>query len=215
MSDLSADDRAEQTAHRRRAWDKQAPAYDRQIGWVERHLFGPNQRGWACGQAEGRVLEVAIGTGLNLPSYPPGVDLTGIELSPQMLQIARRRADEVGVAADLREGDAHDLPFPDDAFDSVVCTYSLCNIPDPRRAIAEMDRVLRPGGRLILVDHVRSESRPMFWLQKAIEVITIRLDGDRMTRRPSDDVRAQGLEISHQERFGRGGMVERVVAAAR
>jgi len=76
-----------------------------------------------------------------------------------MLEIARKRADELGVDADLREGDAQQLPFPDTSFDTVVCTLSLCNIPDNRRAIAEMKRVLRPGGRLLLLDHVRASSK--------------------------------------------------------
>lgn len=208
---LSDDDREKQNARRRRAWDKQASAYDRQIGWFERHVFG-EQRAWACAQAEGRVLEVAVGTGLNLAFYAPGADVTGVDLSPEMLQIARRRAAELGRNLELREGDAHDLPFDDESFDSVVATYSLCNIPDPSRAVAEMRRVLRPGGRLVLVDHIRSASRPVFWAQKAIELVSVRLDGDRMTRRPAVENLADGWEIVEQERLGWTGMVERLVA---
>jgi ubiquinone/menaquinone biosynthesis C-methylase UbiE len=145
---------SEQTERLKRHWEKEAPTYDRRMSFFERVLFGDG-REWVCSRASGEVLEVAVGTGRNFPFYPQGVRLTGIDLSPPMLEIAWERADEVGVDADLREGDAQELPFPEASFDTVVCTLSLCNIPNDRRAIAEMKRVLRPGGRLLLLDHVR------------------------------------------------------------
>jgi ubiquinone/menaquinone biosynthesis C-methylase UbiE len=209
---LSDDDRSKQNVRRRRAWDKQAAGYDRQIGWFERHVLGNDNRAWACSRARGDVLEVAVGTGLNLPTYPPDVRVTGIDLSPAMLEIARARATEAGREVDLREGDAHSLPFPDSSFDTVVCTFSLCNIPDIERAVDEMKRVLKPEGRLVLVDHVRSESRPVYLAQKLIELISVRIDGDRMTRRPLDQVLAHGFDVRERERFRWGGIVERVFA---
>lgn len=208
---LSSDDRNHQNAHRQKVWDKQADHYDKQIGWWERRVFGEDNRAWACGRAEGRVLEVAVGTGLNLPFYDPGVTLVGIDLSPGMLEIARRRAVEVGRDVDLREGDAHELDFEDGSFDAVVSTFSLCNIPDPDRALAEMNRVLRPGGRLILVDHIRSSVTPVRWLQRAMEVVSVRFDGDHMTRRPSEKVEQHGFRITERDRF-KWGIVERLVA---
>ena len=207
--DESARDR--ENARRRKAWDRQAPSYDRQIGFVERHLFGPDHRRWICSQAEGVALEVAVGTGLNLPLYPDDVVLTAIDLSPEMLQIASQRASEMGRDVDLREGDAHNLPFADASFDSVVCTFGLCNIPDEARAVAEMKRVLRPGGKLLLLDHIRSGVKPVYWLQRAAEVVTLRIDGDRMTRRPLEQVRALGFDVVSRER-SRWGIVEKVVA---
>ena len=208
---LSRDDREKQNSLRRRAWSKQAERYDKQIGWWERRMFGEDNRPWACSRADGKVLEIAVGTGLNLPFYGPGLDLVGIDLSPDMLAIARRRALEAGQDVDLREGDAHDLDFADGSFDTVVCTFSLCNIPDTDRALGEMNRVLRAGGRLILVDHIRSSVKPILWLQKAVEMLTLRIDGDHMTRRPSLRVERHGFEITERERFARG-VVERLVA---
>lgn len=196
---------------RRKAWDEQASGYDRRIGFFERHLFGSHHRSLVCSQAEGEVLEVAVGTGLNLPLYPEGVTLTAIDLSPEMLAIARTRAAEQDRDVVLREGDAHNLPFADGSFDSVVCTYSLCNIPDEARAIAEMKRVLRPGGKLLLLDHIRSSVAPVYWVQRAIELLSLRIDGDHMTRRPLEHVRAHGFEIVSRDR-SRWGVVERVVA---
>src|SRR5579859_1052695 len=137
----------------RRYWDKHSASYDKQMGFFDRVLFG-DSRAWVCAQAAGDTLEVAIGTGLNLPLYPPGIRLTGIDLSAAMLAIARRRAQQLGRAVDLREADAHALPFPGAAFDTVVCTFSLCAIPDEHQAVSEMTRVLRPGGLLLLADHI-------------------------------------------------------------
>jgi ubiquinone/menaquinone biosynthesis C-methylase UbiE len=191
-------------------WDKHAPRYDRQMRFFERKLFG-DTRAWICQQATGQVLEVAIGTGLNLEHYPNGIRLTGIDFSPAMLERARDRARQLGRTVDLQEGDAHALPFPDDVFDTVVCTFSLCAIPDEPQAIAEMRRVLRPGGRLLLADHVASSARWARALQWLLDRVTIPLGGEHNRRRPLEQVRAQRLEVERQERF-KLGIVERLAA---
>lgn len=198
---------------RRRAWAKRAGNYDRSIGFFESRVFGRSHRRWACSHAESETLEVAIGTGLNIPLYDPSVRLTGIDLSREMLTIAEERAAASGRALDLREGDAHALPFDPASFDSVICTYSLCNVADPGLVLTEMARVLRPGGRLILVDHIRSSSRPIFLAQKAIEFFTARLEGEYMTRRPLEIVETQDLVVAERQRMARGGIVERVLAS--
>jgi len=195
----------------RRSWAERVDRYDKAMGFVERRLFGVEHRGWACSRAGANTLEVAIGTGLNLPYYPSDVSVTGIDLSNEMLAVARARADRLGRDVNLREGDAHDLSFDDATFDSVVCTYSLCQIPDPLRAVNEMKRVLRLGGNLILVDHIRSSITPVYWLQRAYEVVSARAEGEYMTRRPLEQVRASGLDIRERERY-RAGIVERLVA---
>ena len=210
----SASDLASENDKRRRAWAKRASSYDRSIGFFERRVFGAEHRSWACAEAQNETLEVAVGTGLNLPLYDADVRLTGIDLSPEMLSIAKQRAAESGQAVDLREADAHQLPFADASFDTVVCTYSLCNIPDPYRAVGEMKRVLRPGGRLILVDHIRSSAKPVLWLQKLIEFFSKRIEGEHMTRRPLNQVKMHGFTVTERERFGPGGVVERLVAQA-
>jgi SAM-dependent methyltransferase len=210
-SSRSSGDLAGENARRKRAWDAQAHRYDEQIGWWERRLLGEGHRPWAAERARGEVLEVAVGTGLNLPLYGPGLKVTGLDLSPDMLAIARRRAAEAGGDVDLREGDAHRLPFADAAFDTVVCTYGLCTIPDDRRAVGEMHRVLRSGGRLVLVDHVRSTIPPVRWFQRGLEVLSVRIDGDRLTRRPAAIVGQFGFDVVERDRF-RWGVVERLVA---
>ena len=194
----------------RKFWDKYSTRYDRDIKRTERWLL-PGGREWACSQASGAVLEVAVGTGLNLPFYPPEVTVTGVDLSPGMLAVARDRAKALGLDADLRTGDAEALEFADASFDTVLCTISLCNIPDYRAAIAEMYRVLRPGGRLILLDHVASDRWWVLLAQRVLEQVTLRTSGDYQTRRPLPLVAAAGFSIDHSER-SRLGWVERLVA---
>jgi SAM-dependent methyltransferase len=89
---------------------------------------------------------------------------------------------------------------------------SLCNIPDQVRAISEIKRVLPPNGKLILVDHIRSPLKPVFWFQKVLEFLTVRLDGDHMTRRPLEQVLATGFDVVEQDRLATAGIVERLVA---
>jgi ubiquinone/menaquinone biosynthesis C-methylase UbiE len=208
---LSAGERARANELRRRNYAKEAASYDKQMGFFERHLFGTEHRGWACSQAIGATLEVAIGTGLNLAHYPSDVRLTGVDLSPEMLAQAENSAKKMGRTVELMEGDAQDLPFPDRSFDTVVCTYALCSVPDEVQAISEMKRVLKPGGRLILVDHIRSTIKPIFWLQRLYEFIPSRTKGEYMTRRPALHVMAAEFDIQARDRL-RAGIVERLIA---
>ncbi|WP_250008092.1 class I SAM-dependent methyltransferase [Actinoplanes sp. M2I2] len=194
----------------RRVWDRSAPSYDRQIELLERIWF-TGGREWLGARARGRVLEVAVGTGRNLPHYPAAVTISGIELSPAMLAVARRRAAELGRPADLREGDAERLPYADGSFDTVVCALSLCAIPDPQAAVREMYRVLVPGGRLLLVDHVRSTWPPIYAAQWLLERVTIATAGEHFTRRQRPAVVAAGFAIVESERL-KAGSIERVHA---
>jgi ubiquinone/menaquinone biosynthesis C-methylase UbiE len=199
------------TAVKRRHYAREAQKYDQEADFWERWLFGSEHRDWACSRADGDTLEVAIGTGLNLPHYPSGVRLTGIDLTPEMLAKAGIRAQDIGRDIDLQEADALDLPFDDSSFDTVVCTYAMCSVSDEKRAIAEMKRVLRPEGRLILVDHVRSTVPPLYWLQWIYEFVPSRTKGEYMTRRPALHVIAAGFEIEARDRL-RAGVIERLVA---
>ena len=194
-------------------WDKQASRYDATMDFWDRHLFG-DSRPWVCGRAAGEVLEVAVGTGRNLSLYPQTVRITGIDWSPAMLGIARERAASLGREADLRLGDAQALDFPDSSFDTVLCALGLCAIPDDRRAVTEMARVLRPGGRLLLVDHVAASWRALRAVQWLYERVTIPLAGEHFLRRPLAHVRDLGLEIEETERL-KLGVVERVCARKR
>lgn len=194
----------------RRRYDRMAPHFDRQVAFWERVLFADGRQ-WVAGQAQGDVLEIAIGTGRNLPYYRKDVRLTGVELSPAMLAIARRRASELGREIDLRLGDVQALEFSQESFDTVVCTLSLCTIPDDRKAVAEARRVLRPGGRFLLLEHVRSPQSLVRAGQALLEPLFRWLGGDHLRREPLGHLRAERFDIERLER-SKLGIVERVAA---
>jgi ubiquinone/menaquinone biosynthesis C-methylase UbiE len=200
----------DETTRVRDVQDKHAGSYDRQMNFFDRVLFADG-REWACSHAEGEVLEIAVGTGRNLEHYPAGVKLTAIEFSPEMLAIARKRAEAIGSDADLREGDAQALEFADESFDTVVLTLALCTIPDDRRAASEVFRVLRPGGRFVLMEHVRSPALPVRAVQRMLEPLSVRFEADHLVREPLDYLGEVGFEIESVER-SRWGIVERVAA---
>jgi ubiquinone/menaquinone biosynthesis C-methylase UbiE len=199
-----------ETERVRRLQDKEAPRYDRQMGFFDRTLFAGG-REWACSQVHGEVLELAVGTARNLPYYPIDVRLTGIELSPEMLEIGKKRAEELGRAVDLRIGDAQALEFEDQSFDTVIITFGLCTIPDDRGAVSEAYRVLRSGGRLVLLEHVRSPSLPVRAVQRALDPLAVRFGADHLVRDPLDYLGSVGFEIESVERL-KWGIVERVLA---
>lgn len=125
-------------------WDKQAPSYDRRTSALERRIMAAS-RGWVGRRARGATLEIAVGTGANFSYYPSEVTLTGVDFSPAMLQLAGRRAADLDRAVPLHQADAAALPFADASFDSVVCTFAMCCVPDEKAALFEAIRVLRPG----------------------------------------------------------------------
>jgi ubiquinone/menaquinone biosynthesis C-methylase UbiE len=199
-----------ETARVRKIFDKQAPKYDRSMARFERTLFA-GTREKVCAQAEGEVLEIAAGTARNLPHYPSDVTITGIELSPEMAELGRRRATKLGREIDLRVGDAERLEFADESFDTVVCTYGLCTIPDDAAAIREAKRVLRPGGKLLLAEHVRSPNSVVRTIERIVDPIAHRLGGDHMLREPLEHLGAEGFQIDEVERR-KAGFVELVAA---
>ena len=177
-------------------------------------MLFPGGREWVCAQATGRTLEVAIGTGLNLAFYPGDVTLTGVDLSPATLALASRRAAGLGRTVELLEADAERLPFSGDSFDTVVCALGLCTIPDDRAAIAEMHRVLRPGGRLVLLDHVAAANPLLRAAMRVVERLTLSFTADYLTRRPLPLLEDAGFVVESSGR-SRAGTVERVRAVKR
>jgi ubiquinone/menaquinone biosynthesis C-methylase UbiE len=199
-----------ETERVRAVQDKQASKYDRQISFFERILFGEG-RAWVCSQARGRVLELACGTALNLPFYRSDVELTGIELSPQMLAIGLQRAQQLGRLADLRLGDVQALDLPDESFDTVTCTLGFCTIPDTGAAAAEAFRVLRPGGQLLLLEHVRSPAPLVRGGQRLLDPLAVRFEADHLLRDPLDYLPSVGFQIDEVQR-SKWGIVERLRA---
>ena len=200
---------ADETARVRAIWDRLAPTYDRSAGF-EARLLGDG-RAWVIDQTTGEILEIAIGTGRNLPLYPAVARLTALDISPRMLSIADAQARALGLDVRLAVGDAQSMPYPDASFDTVVCTLALCSIPDDRAAVSEAFRVLRPSGRFVLIEHVRSHHRVIRGLERLMERWSLPRTGDHLLRDPLDHLEAAGFVVDHTAR-SRLGVIERVLA---
>ncbi|MFO7259804.1 MAG: methyltransferase domain-containing protein [bacterium] len=184
----------------RAKYDAVAGVYDR-LEAIAEWLGVRALRREAFGRARGRVLEVAIGTGKNLPCYPPEVEeIIGVDLSPAMLRVARRRAEELGMEVALLEADAEALPFPDASFDTVASSLSTCTFPDPVRALSEMRRVCKPDGQILLLEHGRSRSPWIARFQDRRADAHARVLGCRWNREPLELVRDAGLAVRHARR---------------
>ncbi|HVC07024.1 MAG TPA: methyltransferase domain-containing protein [Solirubrobacterales bacterium] len=210
MSGTSESPHSAETERIRRLYEKEAPKFDRSMGRWDRTLFA-GSREWVCAQASGDVLEIAIGTARNLPFYPADIRLTGVELSPAMIEVAQEQAEKLDREVDLRVGDAEALEFADASFDTVICTYSLCTIPDDRAAVREAKRVLRPGGKFVLAEHVRSPIWVVRMIERLIEPLAVRFGGDHLTREPLEHLEAEGFRVEEVKR-SKLGIVELVTA---
>lgn len=148
--------------------------------------------------ARGAVFELGCGGGFNQQLYDPAAvtSLAGIDPNANLLESARASAREQGWAGDIRAGVGEHIPFPDQAFDTVVCTFTLCSVQDPRQVLAELRRVLKPGGRLLYLEHGRAPDSGVAGWQKRIEPVWKRLAGNcHLTREVGGSIRAAGFEI--------------------
>lgn len=148
---------------------------------------------WA--EAAGRVLEVGVGTGRNIPFYPPGASVTALDFSPGMLQRARRRAAHAALPIEFHLMDVQQMQFPDDSFDTVVATCVFCTVPDPLAGLAEIRRVCRPGGRILLLEHVRSRRPFLGWLMDLLDPVVAGVTGTHINRDTRQNITRAGLGI--------------------
>jgi len=158
-----------------RAYELYAPVYDFIFDWI----FSPGRtaavRQLAL-QRSDSVLEVGIGTGLNLPLYPATCALTGIDLSQEMLDKAVERVETLAMPnVTLKVMDATSMDFGDDEFDKALATYTISAVPDPVAVLREMRRVVKPGGVIVVLNHFRSERRLMGWLEDLVAPVCTRL----------------------------------------
>jgi len=146
----------------------------------------------------GKVLEVGVGTGANLPFYPVNIDLlTGVDFSKGMLKHAQDkvRIKKFSFPVQLVEADIQSLPFPDDSFDYVVSTCVFCSVPDPLIGLQELRRVCKPTGRILMLEHMRSESKGIGFVMDMLNPLTVRLWGANINRKTIKTIEYSGLKI--------------------
>ena len=189
--------RATATAQRR--YDRQAAFFDLTEVPMELLVFrGLRQSLWA--HIEGRwVLEIGVGTGKNIPYYPAEGRVVSLDLSPKMQQKAVARAARLGCRPDFVLADAQHLPFRNAAFDATASTFVFCSVPDPVAGLREAKRVLRDGGRLNLVEHVRARNSLLGWLMDRLNPIAVRLTGANINRDTVANVEKAGIELDSVE----------------
>lgn len=187
------------------AYDELAPQYEKKT-WFDQHILGvARQRKQLISKAQGKILDVACGTGLNFPMFPEAGEITAIDLSPRMLEIAQQKAAMLNLNVQVKVMDAQKLEFPDGSFDTVTSTLSTCTFPDPVQALREMRRVCLTDGLILLLEHGHSS---MPWLANYQDRHVLQHyqqnAGCRWNQDPLDLVQAAGLKILSSKRFGLG-----------
>jgi ubiquinone/menaquinone biosynthesis C-methylase UbiE len=177
-----------------------AAIYDLMAAPEERRFMG-DVRADVAGHARGKVLEIGAGTGLNFPYYPEDVEVIATEPDPYMRQRAQRRLTDLGKRIELRDSSAEELPFENDSFDTVVGTLVMCSVPRPQRALAEIRRVLKPGGEYRFYEHVRYESAfGAFWQDAALPVWSWFAAGCHPNRNTVQAIQNAGFAIAQLEK---------------
>lgn len=202
----------QQTTLTRARYDRIAPVYD--LMNVCSEFVYRRWRAWLWRQvpASGRVLEVGIGTGKNMPFYPPAAQVIGVDLSPKMLAHAQRRKQQLQSQAELVLGDAQALDLPEASVDAAVATFVFCSVPDPVLSFHELRRVLRPGGRVYLLEHMRSAKEWLGRLMDLINPLVVKTLGFNINRRTLENITRAGLDIERAQDVGLGGIFKIIVA---
>ena len=176
----------------RKKWDFSARFYDL-LAWGPERRWAPYKRNLFA-RMHGRVLFAAVGTGQDIPFFPPGQDIVGIDISPRMLARARARAVQYAGSLELRLMDIHALDFPDHSFDQVVTSCTFCSVPDPVAGLVALRRVLKPGGWLYMFEHTGSHVFP-FSLMLDVMTPLWKPIGPEMNRDTVANVEKAGFEI--------------------
>ena len=179
----------------RKRYDRLASWYDLLETPMERLRFASWRAGLLERIAGDRILEVGVGTGKNIPYYPQGAKVTAIDLSPKMLERARKRASILRTEVEFLEMDVQNLAFSDHLFDTIFATFVFCSVPDPVLGLREIRRVCRPGGRLLLLEHMQPGNPLLALLFDLLNPLVVRLTGANINRKTEENVLAAGWQI--------------------
>ena len=199
------------TAVTRKRYQRMAPLYDRMEALAERRYQPWRNQLWAKIHGP-KILEVGVGTGKNMPYYPRGMQITGIDLTPGMLERARKRAAKLKQNVVLQLGDVQSLEFPDASFDSAMATFVFCSVPDPVIGLRELARVVKPGGQVILLEHMRSANRVIGAMMDLLNPVVVRMMGANINRQTVENVQKSGLILERVEDMGMGGIFKLIEA---
>jgi len=189
---LSTEHKTTEIAKRR--WNRTARLYDYLMAFMEWASVRKWRRLLWSRVESSRVLEIGVGTGVNFPYYPLDAEMTAVDFSEEMLNRARDKASRHRVKVNLQQMDAQNLEFADNTFDTVAATMVFCSIPDPVRGIREVERVLKPGGKVVLLEQDFSSKWFSRWLVKLVNPLVMRMGSD-FRRRTIEDVAQSGLKV--------------------
>jgi phosphatidylethanolamine/phosphatidyl-N-methylethanolamine N-methyltransferase len=179
----------------RKRYDRLAPFYD----LLEKPVEGLRFAQWRARLGErisgDRILEVGVGTGKNIRYYPKQIKVTAIDISSRMLARARMKVEALVRDVALAEMDVQNLAFPDHSFDMVLATFVFCSVPDPVQGLRELVRVCRPGGRLLLLEHMRPTNSTLGAVFDLLNPVVVRMMGANINRRTVENIRRSGWKV--------------------
>lgn len=201
------------TEHTRSRYNLTAPIYDL-MEWIPEKLLYHNWRRELWSQVEGEeLLEIGIGTGKNVPYYPPSANITGIDLSENMLVRARKTLNKhPNSKVETHIMDSQALQFEAGKFENVIATFVFCSVPDPLLGLREARRVTRKGGRLILIEHMRADNAVLAWIMEKIDPVLHWFSGYHIARKTVNNIVSAGWEIIQIKNLSPFGIFKMVVA---
>lgn len=203
-----------QTALARARYDRVAPFYDLMNLCSEFAYRRWREWLWRQVPSQGRILEVGVGTGKNIPFHPRNAQVVGVDLSPKMLERARKVKRKLRARTELTLGDAQVLDLPDASVDAAVATFVFCSVPDAVQGFRELRRVLHPGGRVYLLEHMRSANEFLGRLMDVVNPLVVTTMGFNINRRTLENIEKAGLAIERVEDVGLGDIFKIIVACS-
>jgi ubiquinone/menaquinone biosynthesis C-methylase UbiE len=199
---MTTEEKATEIAERR--WNRTSSFYDYMMVFMERIRLRKYRRLFWSRVESSRVLEIGVGTGKNFPYYPTDAGIDAIDFSEKMLEHANNRDKKQKVKVHLQQMDVQNLDFADNTFDTVAATMVFCSVPDPVRGIREVERVCKPGGKVVLLENNFSSIPVLAWFVKLANPLVMRIIGADFNRNPVDNVAKSDLIVEKVTDLGRG-----------